>query len=904
MRHTHLTAPGTRLLPALAFVAIFAGGYSTAAAQSGDLLYEFHPSQAPMHRLPFEAPTRPSIGVVLSGGGSRGMVHIGVLTALEEAGLKPTCIAGVSVGAVIGGLYAAGFTPTELATMANQVRWQDLFTDTPERINLFLAQKEERATYTLQVRFDGWKPVLPTSYLTGQRVSALFSDLTFKGDYLADGDFDDLSIPFRAVSTDLLTGDRVVLSGGTLSEALMATSAIPILLAAVPRGEQLLVDGGLVDAIPVEVVEDMGADLIVASDVSAALRPASRLGNPLEVIDQVTSIMMRGPNARSLARADLVIAPDLPNHLSTDFGGIDTLITVGYRTAREAIAQWEGRPEARHLIRLAGVHTEHGPGLRVAGVEVEGGSKAQQRHARNLIERELVGRSVDPVGLEATAVRLLDDGSLSDVRLQVYAVAGTQPGQQRLVTLKVFLQSRPLLGEVRFEGARLYDPPELRRSTGSTPGEPVDRIMVSEDVRSLERYYRDRGYPLALVRSVRFDPVTGLLMFEIDEGIIEEIRVEGLVLTRDVVILRELPFQVGEPFGLHSIQETIETIYSTGLFEQVLIEPARSASGGLTVVVRVEERPRHLARLGLHYLEEQKTETFIEYRNENLLGLGGKLRIRGMTGSRRGALEAETRIDRLFHTFLTYRLRAGYYRDEMYLYSGEDRIGATEEKTLHFSASVGQQVRRLGQLSLGLKAENVSVSTIEGMGLPDATYNIRGFEFRSIIDTQDRTPFPTSGVRHEFIYETASDALDGDISYVRLLLSMEWFNTFGRHTFHPRFLFGSSDNTLPPIRWFRLGGMDSFYGYARDQVRGRQVLLISGEYIFQIPWGPVSPLLLSLRYDWGGGWEDSLSLAFKDMIGGFGVKAALDSPIGPIEIAYGLREGGYDRLYLGMGFRF
>jgi outer membrane protein insertion porin family len=201
-----------------------------------------------------------------------------------------------------------------------------------------------------------------------------------------------------------------------------------------------------------------------------------------------------------------------------------------------------------------------------------------------------------------------------------------------------------------------------------------------------------------------------------------------------------------------------------------------------------------------------------------------------------------------------------------------------------------------------VKAEDVRVSAVEGIGLPDATHRIRGFELRSIVDTQDQTPFPRNGIRHEFIYETATDALNSDISYVRLLLSMEWFNTIGRHTFHPRFIFGSSDNTLPPVRWFRLGGIDSFYGYYRDQVRGGQVLLISGEYIFRIPWRPVSPLLLALRYDWGGSWQDSLSFALKDMIGGVGIKMAIDSPVGPLEVAYGIREGGYGKLYFCLGF--
>ncbi len=534
-----------------------------------DLLYEFHPGQVPMYRLPFTTPARPTVGVVLSGGGSRGLAHIGTLRALEEAGLRPSFIAGVSAGAVIGGLYAAGFTTEELEELVNTIDWRDLFTDTPERTNLFIQQKEERATYMLQVRFEEGRPVLPTSYMTGQRIGALFSDLTFKGDYQAAGDFDALAIPFRAVSTDLLTGTRVVIADGTLADALMASTAIPVVLSAKRRGDQLLVDGGLVDNLPVGVVEEMGADIIVASDVSAALRDSTHLSSPVEVLDQVMSIMMRGPNALSLERADLVVAPALGNHYSSDFSGLDTLVTAGYQAARAAIARWEGSHDSRHLIRLAGAHPEHGPTLRVTAAEAEGGSEAQRERALGLVERELVGRSVDPAGLEATAVRLLQDGSLDDVVVRAFRAPRPAMGTETPITLTVILTSRPDITEIRFEGANLYDHPELRRALSSTVGEPVDRFTVASDMRTLERYHQDRGFPLALVRDVRFSPRTGVLTFVLDEGRIDEIRIEGLVQTHEDLIRRDLPIMIGEPFGRHSIRQMIDDIYSTGLFERV-----------------------------------------------------------------------------------------------------------------------------------------------------------------------------------------------------------------------------------------------------------------------------------------------------------------------------------------------
>jgi len=894
----HLRRP----LIGLAVVLLLGGG--TGPLQAQELLYEFVPVLEPVRDLPFTAPAGPKTGLVLSGGGSRGIAHIGVLRALEESGLTPSFIAGVSAGAVIGGLYAAGLTPDELEELAREVDWQELLTDSPERTNLFLPQKEERANYLLQVRFERGIPILPTSYMMGQRMATLFSDLTFKGDYLAAGDFDELIVPFRAVSTDLLSGERVVLDSGNLAEALMASSAVPVLIAAIEREGQLLVDGGLVDAIPVGVIEDLGADIIVASDVSAALRPPSRLGTPVEVLDQVMSITMRGPNTQSLARADLVIAPELGDHLSSDFGNLDTLVTAGYEAARRAISLWEGEESARHLVNVAGVHPGHGQALRITGVTVEGGSEVQRDRARAFLERELGGRSADPVGLEAAARRLMDDGTLAGTRLQVYSAGENVPGTEQRVTLTARLTSRPIVREISFDGSSLYDPPDLRRAIQSRTGEPLDSHQVAADVRRLERYHAERGYPLALVRGVRFDERSGRLSFELDEARIEEISIEGLEHTREMIITRDLPFQVGEPFGAHSIRRIVDDIYSTGLFERVSIQPFRTGNGGLAIRVQVEERPRHLARIGLHYLEEQKTEAYLEYRNENLLGMAGTLSLQALTGSRRQALSMQTRIDRLFRTWLTWQLSAGYHREEIHTYSGQVRSGTYEDERYTMSAAIGQQVQRMGLLSFSVWAEDIRARTVTGLFPVNSNLTLRGFALRTVIDSQDRRPFPTAGVRHEFRYESTPDIFGSVESWVRLYLSMESFATFGRHTLHPRVIFGTADATLPFVNWFRLGGMDTFYGYARDQVRGRQVFLLSGEYRFRIPWRPVAPVHLSARYDWGGSWNEADQMALSDMVSGFGLKLSLDSPIGPLEAAWGLREGGYSRFYAGLGFHF
>ncbi|HLG93755.1 MAG TPA: patatin-like phospholipase family protein, partial [candidate division Zixibacteria bacterium] len=171
---------------------------------------------------------RPKIGLALSGGGARGFAQIGVLQALEELGVRPDVIAGTSIGGVVGGLYACGYSPQELKQIVMRIDWGELFRDRPRRSTLFSTQKEGNESHFLSIRFEGLKPDIPLAVTTGQKVSNLFTDLTAAANLKAGFNFDRLPVPFRTLSVDLLSGDTVVFSSGDLAEALRATLGAPL----------------------------------------------------------------------------------------------------------------------------------------------------------------------------------------------------------------------------------------------------------------------------------------------------------------------------------------------------------------------------------------------------------------------------------------------------------------------------------------------------------------------------------------------------------------------------------------------------------------------------------------------------------------------------------------------------
>ena len=181
--------------------------------------------------------------VALSGGGARGIAAIGVLKAFQEKGIEVEAITGTSIGGIIGGLYACGYSPDDLAASVNNLDLGGLFSNKPARRTMFLTQREERGRHLFSIRFDGFKPVVPRALTAGQKLTSILTAWTTRANYHAAGDFDDLAIPFKTISTDIVSGQEVVLDSGSLSDAMRATMGTRVRQLMVERYELRLIIG-------------------------------------------------------------------------------------------------------------------------------------------------------------------------------------------------------------------------------------------------------------------------------------------------------------------------------------------------------------------------------------------------------------------------------------------------------------------------------------------------------------------------------------------------------------------------------------------------------------------------------------------------------------------------------------
>ena len=275
---------------------------------------------------------RPKIGLVLSGGGAKGLAHIGVLKVLEEVGIRPDYITGTSMGSIIGGLYASGYSANELDSIVTNMDWAVALSD---QIPLSNVVPEEKGDYNrFQLEFDITKGnlQLPAGMVRGQRISEMLSDLTWHVSNV--NSFDDLPIPFRCVAVDLVEGKPYVFKEGDLSEALRASMAIPSVFTPVEKDEMYLVDGGVLNNFPVEICKEMGADIIIGVNVGMSDKPKTEdLRSITEIL--MTSAMIGSSVAleQSLKKTDYLITPELHPYTSASFFDGVTIIKRGEEAA-------------------------------------------------------------------------------------------------------------------------------------------------------------------------------------------------------------------------------------------------------------------------------------------------------------------------------------------------------------------------------------------------------------------------------------------------------------------------------------------------------------------------------------------------------------------------------------------
>ena len=842
------------------------------------------PSRTVIDLLQPRTEVRPKVGLVLSGGGARGFAHIGVLMGLEEAGIPIDYIVGSSMGSIIGGLYAAGFSPDSLQQVAIDIEWVRLFLDDPARTNLFVAQKADQTDHTLQFRLNGIRPSIPGGLSAGQKLQHLLTTLTAPANYLAAGDFSRLKIPFVAIATDLISGKRVVLEHGNLAEAMRASAAVPIVFRPVERQGRLLVDGALVEPMPVDLIRQRGVDIVIAVNTQDTLRPKDQLTAPWDIVDQIITISVIQAARNQETRADVMITPAIGNHPSSRFSNIDTLIARGLQGVRPHIAS---------IRELLSQYEEPLDAVeeRVGRVTITGCSTQESQRLAKVLNVQ-PGRHLMVDMIRADLSMLYALGPYADAEAEIF-------GEYLDRHVRYRVTHAPVLSDLVIEGATLFQQDMLRTHIKMKTGQPINLQQLHQDGKKILNRYHESGYVMADLEQFTVNLRTGSVFMKINEGHVVDIHVTGHRRTREWAILREMRLRTGDVYDADRVNRGIMNIYSTGMFESVTLD-VEQKNRRPRLVIAVKERPSRIVKLGARYDRERNGEGVLSLTEANLFGTGSRLTGRAVFGDRRQRYMLGFRSDRVFKTYMTYRMLGYYHQDDRYVYDGLQQIGDFREKRSGLQFTIGRQLSRLGAVSLTARVEGVEVQTRAGRS-PSGRADIRSLTLRSQVDNLDRYPFPSSGHHHDVWLEVAGEALGGHQRFLRGYTSLAWYRTIARYlTIRPKFVFGIGEGEIPFSEQFSLGGIQNFYGYRQDQFRGAYLLQSSLKVRFNV----LSGVYASTRYDIGGLWQQRQDFRWDDLRHGVGVGVGLATPVGPFEIHYGSASFEARRVYANLGYRF
>lgn len=836
--------------------------------------------------VPHKKLARAQIGLALSGGGLRGVSQIGVIKALERNNIPIHLIVGSSIGSVVGGLYASGYTPDEIWQTLRTMNLDDILSDTPHRSTQFLGKKEGRNRSILQFRFENFRPSLPKAYTAGQKISELFTYLMLSAP-VHTTNFENLNVPLRIIATDLLSGKKAILKNGDLSLAMRASIAIPLLLDPVAMDSMLLADGGLLDNIPVQETRHAGADYVIAVNTTSPLRNRHELNAPWEIADQVTTIMQVPFKQNQLQKADITIDFSDMQGTSMDVG-ITQIENFYHQGIDRTLARIEEIQAQSREITLS-KQIETATTYFVNEVMIDSESSNENIPFNGLIDtREIY----------SNLIKYYQTGSYQNVHAVIENI-------DNKTILTYHLQPYPYLEKIELHGNLLLSDSLLTEPFVPLLGSPINHSNATRSLQALVRLYRKNGYSLAKIDSIHYDRTGRCAHIYISEGRINSVIYSGHKKTKTFVIAREFTLQDGQVFNLNKARQGIRNVFATGLFQSVKLKPWESKDGW-NVQLLLDEKKTQLLSLGLHYDRERRGKSYLEFSEQNVLGTANDISAHFQYGYRDKVISLKYRADRIFKSYLTNQIHLHWDESKHFYYKDLQKAGEYLRRSYGIRLILGQQIQRFGTLSGFLRAEKINLSSISGSGYDTGSLVINTLGLTSVVDTRDQLPFPRSGKYHRFMYEVSSGSfLGADISYFQVKNQLSTFWTWNkRHTFCPRAIWGISDLTTPFSEQFRIGGQHSFAGLSEGELQGRHMFIASMKYRYFFPINTALDGYLFTRLDIGAVWESVVDVSPSDFINGRSFGLAIHTPIGPVSVSYGLASNEQKHWYLSAGYDF
>jgi len=819
---------------------------------------------------------KPTIGLALSGGGSRGFTQIGILKVFEENNIDIDYLSGTSIGAIIGGLYASGYSATDIEEIALREDWSQMFKiiskDSRDLTTIDRKYIKDRSALTFD--FYNFKFIYPSGFSSSYKFEDFLRQYFFNALYKTSNSFDNLKIPIRIASYDLTTGKSVFFSEGNLIKAIRASSSFPLQFQPVRMDTTVLVDGGMFDNVPQSGLNGFSPDIKISVINTSPLHTAVELDNPIAIADQIVSHSMKYFEKFDIDSGGILIIPNIGKKRNSDFSDLDTLILKG---------------KAAGIVNLDRINIERKEKLKekisnLSNISFTNNTKLIINHKDNKIEGEfekIVNYLFDN-DIEKIVIKQKDN--YIEIRTILYPNVSNI--KINLLNDKVGISVDEYENEMNshFFGSRLS---------------PKNSALIKE---YLLKLFHKKRYTFARIEDFQFNS-NGECNIACDYGIMEKINyfsnksIPNYLIKRDITIGRKV--RKGRPIVLKSDEliDSWNNLINNDIFHNVDFTYNYITEGGLELNANTYTISNQELNVGARIDNERNFRFSGSFMHYNILNSGTIASVDLISGDKDFHAGAKIFNNRLGYyniglsgySYYNRRLYYNYFnspdKPNSNIYNRTRELSRSEER-FGFQAAVTTPIMINGRFNFGYRIEKIRTNILDSSAKSPYS-KISTLYAAAEFDTENSVEFARSGYFINLIMETSIFNEVKALSYTKMVTALRYNYSFSRLTFSPMFYFGVADNTLPNEELFTLGGQNSFIGLREDALRGREKLTLGGEIRALLPFKLFFDTYASIDYIWGNVWSSPSKMTFKEMYHSMGINLSVDTPLGPLKLTSG-----------------
>lgn len=814
----------------------------------------------------------PVISIVLSGGGARAITHIGALKSLEDNNIKFSCIAGTSMGAIIGGIYASGYSTLQLDSIFKNINWRDIVSDKSKfRQNLDYFDKLLEDRSILSLYFDKFKLTFPEGISSGYRLNNLLYDLLFNTLYYKNDQQDSMKYDFIAVATDLVSAKSVILKDGSLIQNLRASSAVPINYVPIKKDTMILIDGGILANLPVRIAkQEFNPDIIIAFNVSSPIYSYNEIDNPIKIIDQALSINMNRSISMDEKAADILISPDTLKYKNIDYYAVDSLINIGYNVTEENIYKINNKINGKLDSFLL------------------------SSNLSSFIDSELFFYNFNLE--DSIVINNLENNNEKLKLLNSYIINGKYKEFKFVGDIKcdIFAIKYKGLKNINITG---YYSNFIEETINNILETLIDKplndslcLIIKEKILF---EYKQRNIPYIDIHSkVEQDTI---LNINIIESILRNIIVVGNSNVSTKSIINELNIKTNELIYSYNLFRGYNNLLSLNLFSEINFN-VEQLPNGCNLIVSVKERGIQNLRITGQSDNERNFIFGLDLINANIFDLLVKDIFHFHTSFVKKYVSNTLIIPRILGTDAATIFNLYYDWEQKNIFKKYiennnykvNIIGADVFEKIGLEALVGFQVQKNGILGIAYRFEKQNIKEYKNNYYKSNLLSTIKLNFD--YDSEDDNYFTSEGGKVSMSLETNFFTPNNNPMFSKIKIYIRNIWRYKDIYIRPSFSFLVGDRTMPYIEFFSLGGQYNFFGYRENEEMGRQLFKTSLDIKRQL--SKTFSLLsmdtyLGIRYDLGAVWINPESIKFSTLKHGIGFSLMLDTPIGPAGFSIG-----------------